>query len=193
MSENRVLIEGSGRHIHVSKEVLEALFGEGYELTAKKHLSQPGEFASESRVDIVGPKGKIQGVTILGPTRPITQVEVSFTDARILGINCPVRESGKIQGSAPCTLVGPEGSVDLKEGVIIAKRHIHLTPEDAEKFGVSDQEIVLVKTEGERALVFDEVVCRVSPKFATAMHVDYDELNAGGLFGEVTGVVCKRS
>ena len=193
MSENRVLIEGSGRHIHVSKEVLEALFGEGYELTAKKHLSQPGEFASESRVDIVGPKGKIQGVTILGPTRPITQVELSFTDARILGINCPVRESGKIQGSAPCTLVGPAGSAELEEGVIIAKRHIHLTPEDAEKFGVSDQEIVLVKTEGERALVFDEVVCRVSPKFATAMHVDYDELNAGGLFGEVFGVVCKRS
>lgn len=192
MRENRVLIEGSGRHIHLTKEVLEALFGKGFELKVKKYLSQPGEFASESRVDVIGPKGKIQGVAILGPTRPVTQVELSFTDARILGIDCPVRESGKIQGSAPCTLVGPAGSVDLEEGVIIAKRHIHLTPEDAEKFGVSDQEIVQVKTDGERALIFDEVVCRVSPKYGTAMHVDYDEINAGGLFGQVTGVICKK-
>ena len=192
MSEKRIVIEGSGRHIHVTKEVLEALFGAGYELTVKKYLSQPGEFASESRVDIQGPKGTIRGVGILGPCRPVTQVELSFTDARILGINCPIRESGKIEGSAPCTLVGPAGSVDLPEGAIIAKRHIHLTPEDAELFGVSDQEIVQVKVDGERALIFDEVVCRVSPKYASYMHIDYDELNAGGLFGEVTGVICKK-
>ena len=192
MKEHRVAIEGSGRHIHLSQEVLEALFGEGYELTVKKHLSQPGEFASNSRVDVVGPKGKIQGVAILGPCRPATQVELSYTDARILGLTCPVRESGKLKGSASCILVGPEGSVELSEGAIIAKRHIHLTPEDAETFGVSDQEIVQVKTDGERALIFDEVVCRVSPKYATSMHVDYDELNAGGLFGQVTGVICKK-
>ena len=192
MNERRVVIEGSGRHIHVTKEVLEALFGPGFELEVKKYLSQPGEFASGSRVDVVGPKGEIKGVSILGPTRPVTQVELSYTDARILGINCPVRESGKVEGSAPCALVGPMGRVDLPEGAIIAKRHIHLTPEDAARFGVADQEIVQVKTEGERALIFDEVVCRVSPKYASFMHVDYDEINAGGLFGQVWGVICKR-
>jgi len=192
MAENRIVIEGSGRHIHLSKEDLEALFGAGFELVAKKYLSQPGEFASESRVDVVGPKGTIKGVGILGPTRPQTQVELSYTDARILGIDCPIRESGKLEGSAPCTLVGPAGSVDLKEGVIIAKRHIHFTPEDAEKFGVADKEIVQVVTDGERALIFDEVVVRVSPKYATYMHVDYDEINAAALFGQVTGLVRKK-
>ena len=192
MSEKRIVIEGSGRHIHLTKEVLEALFGPGYELEVKKYLSQPGEFASGSRVDVVGPKGTIKGVGILGPCRPVTQVEVSYSDARTLGLNCPLRESGKIQGSAPCTLVGPAGSVELPEGAIIAKRHVHLTPEDAAAFRVSDQEIVQVKTDGERALIFDEVVCRVSPKYASYMHVDYDEINAAGLFGEVTGVILKR-
>ena len=192
MAENRIVIEGSGRHIHLSTEDLEALFGPGFELVAKKYLSQPGEFASESRVDVVGPKGTIKGVGILGPTRPQTQVELSYTDARILGIECPIRESGKLEGSAPCTLVGPVGSVDLKEGVIIAKRHIHFTPEDAEKFGVVDKEIVQVVTDGDRALIFDEVVVRVSPKYATYMHIDYDEVNAAALFGAVTGVVKKK-
>jgi len=192
MAENRIIIEGSGRHIHLSQEHVEALFGAGFELVAKKYLSQPGEFASESRVDVVGPKGTIKGVGILGPTRPQTQVELSYTDARILGIDAPIRESGKLEDSAPCTLIGPAGSVELKEGVIIAKRHIHFTPEDAEKFGVVDKEIVQVVTEGDRALVFDEVVVRVSPKYATYMHVDYDEINAAALFGEVTGIVRKK-
>ena len=192
MTENRIIIEGSGRHIHLSQADLETLFGAGFELVVKKYLSQPGEFASESRVDVVGPKGTIKGVGILGPTRPQTQVEVSFTDARILGISAPIRESGKLAGSAGCTLVGPAGSVTLTEGVIIAKRHIHFTPEDAEKFGVTDTEIVQVVTDGERALIFDEVVVRVSPKYAIYMHVDYDEINAGGLFGQVTGAVVKK-
>jgi len=192
MSENRVLIEGSGRHIHLAQADLEALFGPGFELEVKKYLSQPGEFASNSKVDVVGPKGTIKGVSILGPTRPATQVELSYTDARILGLVCPLRESGNLAGSASCTLVGPAGSVDLAEGVIIAKRHIHLTPEDAVRFGVADKEIVLVKADGERGLIFDEVVCRVSPKYGTAMHIDYDEVNAAGLFGEVWGIVCKK-
>ena len=192
MAENRIIIEGSGRHIHLSQADLETLFGPGFELTAKKYLSQPGEFASESRVDVVGPKGTIKGVGILGPIRAQTQVELSFTDARILGLDCPIRESGNLAGSAPCTLIGPAGSVDLTEGAIIAKRHIHFTPEDAEKFGVVDKEIVQVVTDGERALIFDEVVVRVSPKYATYMHVDYDEINAAALFGQVTGIVKKK-
>ncbi|MCL2568835.1 MAG: phosphate propanoyltransferase [Oscillospiraceae bacterium] len=192
MADNRIIIEGSGRHIHLSQTDLEALFGTGFELVAKKYLSQPGEFASESRVDVVGPKGTIQGVGILGPTRAQTQVELSYTDARILGINAPIRESGNLAGSAPCALVGPAGKVDLAEGAIIAKRHIHFTPEDAEKFGVVDKEIVQVITDGDRALIFDEVVVRVSPKYATYMHVDYDEINAAALFGEVTGIVKKK-
>ena len=192
MAENRIIIEGSGRHIHLSQADLDALFGPNAELCVKKYLSQPGEFASECRVDVTGPKGTIKGVVILGPTRPQTQVELSFTDARILGIHAPIRESGQLAGSAPCTLTGPAGSVALKEGAIIAKRHIHFTPEDAATFGVADKEIVQVVTDGERALIFDEVVVRVSPKYATYMHVDYDEINAGGLFGEVTGVVVKK-
>ena len=192
MAETRIIIEGSGRHIHLSQADLEALFGKGFELEVKKYLSQPGEFASSSRVDVIGPKGEIGGVMILGPTRPQTQVEISFTDARILGVSAPIRESGKLAGSAACTLVGPAGKVELSEGVIIAKRHVHLTPEDAERFGVVDQEIVMVKTEGDRALIFDEVVVRVSPKYASFMHVDYDEINAGALFGEVVGMIMKK-
>ena len=193
MAESRIIIEGSGRHIHLSQADLETLFGPGFELAVKKYLSQPGEFASESRLDVAGPKGTVKNVAVLGPTRPQTQVELSYTDARVLGLNCPVRESGNLAGSAPCTLVGPAGSVDLAEGCIIAKRHIHFTPEDAEKFGVADKEIVQVAVDGERALIFDEVVVRVSPKYATYMHVDYDEINAASLFGnDVTGVVRKK-
>ncbi len=184
MSEYTVTIEGSGRHVHVTKEVLEQLFGQGYELEAKKYLSQPGEFASFSKVDVVGPKGTLKGVSILGPCRAFTQIELSYTDARVVGLNCPVRESGNIQGSAPVTLVGPAGTVELPEGAIIAKRHIHFTPEDAQRFGVKDKEILQVKVGGERGLIFDQVVARVSPKYATYMHVDYDEINAAGLFGE---------
>lgn len=192
MSEMQVTIEGSGRHVHVTKEVLEALFGAGYELEVKKYLSQPGEFASHSKIDVKGPKGEHKGVSIIGPCRAVTQVELSFTDARAIGLSCRIRESGDITGSAPCTLTGPAGSVDLKEGAIIAKRHVHLTPEDAERFGVFDKEIVQIKVGGERALIFDEVVARVSPKYATYVHIDYDEINAAALFGDVTGIIVKK-
>jgi len=186
MSDRTITIEGSGRHVHVTGEVLAQLFGAGFELEVKKYLSQPGEFASNSKVDIVGPKGTIKGVSILGPCRVITQIELSYTDARILGLSCPVRESGHIEGSAPCTLVGPAGEVNLKEGAIIAQRHIHFTPEDAAAMGVKDKQILQVKVGGDRGLIFDEVVARVSPKYATFMHVDYDEINAAGLFGDNT-------
>jgi putative phosphotransacetylase len=184
MKQLQVMIEGSGRHIHITKECLEALFGAGYELEVKKYLSQPGEFASTAKVDVVGPKGTLKGVSILGPCRKFTQVELSFTDARILGINPPIRESGNIAGSAPVTLVGPEGTVELKEGAIVAKRHLHITPKDAEEFGIQDREIVQIKVGGERALIFDEVVARVSENYATAVHLDYDEVNAAALFGD---------
>lgn len=192
MSDMQVTIEGSGRHVHVTKEVLETLFGAGYELEVKKYLSQPGEFASNSKVDVKGPKGEHKGVSVIGPCRAVTQVELSFTDARAIGLNCPIRESGDIAGSAPCTLTGPEGSVDLSEGAIIAKRHLHLTPEDAERFGVSDKEIVQIKVGGDRGLIFDEVVARVSPKYATYAHIDYDEINAAALFGDMRGNVLKK-
>lgn len=179
-----IIIEGSGRHVHVSQADLAALFGEGFQLEVKKYLSQPGQYASASKVDIIGPKGTIRGVSILGPCRKATQIELSFTDARAAGLDCPVRESGDLAGTPGCTLVGPAGQAELKEGVIIAKRHIHMTPEDAEKAGVKDRQIVQVKVGGGRALIFDEVVCRVSPDYATYMHVDYDEINAGSIFGK---------
>lgn len=180
----KVIIEGSGRHIHVSPEDLAKLCGEGFELEVKKALSQPGQFATSTKLDIVGPKGTIKGVSILGPCRKKTQVEVSYTDARILGIAAPVRESGDVAGTPGCTLVGPAGSVDIAEGVIVAKRHIHFTPEDAAKIGVKDKQIVSVSVEGERAGVLCEVVARVSPDYATYMHVDYDEMNGMSIFGK---------
>jgi putative phosphotransacetylase len=192
MKQLQVIIEGSGRHIHVTQECLETLFGAGYKLEPKKFLSQPGEFASNSKVDIVGPKGTISGVSILGPCRAFTQIELSFTDARILGINPPIRESGNIAGSAPATLVGPAGKVELKEGAIIAKRHLHISEKDAEEYGIKNREIIQVKVGGERGLIFDEVVARVSDKFATAVHLDYDEVNAAALFGDnAVGVVLR--
>ena len=189
---NQVLVETSARHVHVTQQDLETLFGKGASLTPKKDLSQPGQFACTERVDVVGPKKIIPGVTILGPVRPATQIEVSLTDARTLGVSAPVRESGDIAGSAPCKLVGPCGEVELSEGVIAAKRHIHATPEDAQNLGVADKEIVKVKidTNG-RSLIFDDVVVRVSPKFALAMHIDTDESNAAGCAGEVYGEIVK--
>ena len=177
----KFLVETSARHVHVTKETLETLFGAGYELTVKKPLSQPGQYASNERVTVVGPKRELANVSILGPCRGADQVELSATDARAIGISAPVRESGDTAGSAGCKLVGPCGEVELKEGVIVAKRHIHVTPEDAEKLGVADKEIVKVACGSEgRKLVFDDVVIRVSEKFATAMHIDTDESNACG-------------
>ena len=175
----KFLVETSARHIHVSRADLDVLFGKDYKLTHKKDLSQPGQFACEERLDVIGPKRELKGVSILGPERANTQVELALTDARSIGLNAPVRESGDIAGSAACKLVGPAGEIELKEGVIIAKRHIHLTPEGAAEAGVKDKEIVSVKCTSEgRNIIFGDVVCRVSDKFANAMHIDTDESNA---------------
>ena len=186
----KVLVETSARHVHVSREDLDILFGQGYELTNKKDLSQPGQFACEERVAVVGAKGQFPAVSILGPTRNASQVELSASDARSIGVKAPVRESGDVAESGACKLVGPKGEVELSEGVIVAKRHIHLTPEVAEEFGVSDKEIVGVKIESDgRSLIFGDVVCRVHPNFAPAMHIDTDESNAAfatpGMMGEI--------
>ena len=185
-----ILVETSARHVHVSAADLETLFGAGYTLTPKKDLSQPGQFACEERVDVVGPKRTITGVSILGPTRPETQVELSLTDARSIGVAAPVRESGDIAGSGACKLVGPKGEVELTAGVIAAKRHIHMTPADAAEYNVEDKEIVAVLVESEgRSLTFGDVVVRVSPSYALAMHIDTDESNAAG--GVKEGTIIK--
>lgn len=188
----KFLVETSARHVHVTKEDLETLFGKGYELTKKKDLSQPGQFACEERVTVVGPKKELKGVSILGPCRKATQVELSLTDARSIGVAAPVRESGDTAGSAPCKLVGPAGEVELTEGVIAAKRHIHATVADAEKLGVTNGEIVNVKmdTNG-RSLIFGDVVVRVSDSYALAMHIDTDESNAAGCGREEYGEIVK--
>ena len=186
----KILVETSARHIHVCDATLKTLFGEGATLTNKKDLSQPGQFACEEKVEVVGPKGSLK-MSILGPTRPVDQVEVSYTDARALGITPPVRESGDVAGTPGVKLVGPCGEVEINEGVMVAKRHIHMTPEDAEGLGVSDKEIVKVKIATARPLIFDDVVVRVSPKFALAMHIDTDESNAACAFGTVYGEIVK--
>lgn len=187
----KFVVETSARHVHVTQEDLETLFGKGHELTKKKELSQPGQFACEEKVTIVGSKKEMKA-SILGPVRPETQVELSLTDARSIGVDAPIRESGDVAGSGACKLVGPAGEVELKEGVIAAKRHIHATPEDAEKLGVKDKDVVSVKidTEG-RSLVFGDVVVRVSPKYALAMHIDTDESNAAACGREVFGEIVK--
>ena len=188
----KFLVETSARHVHVCKETLETLFGAGYELTVKKPLSQPGQYASNERVTVVGPKRELANVSILGPCRGADQVELSATDARSIGISAPVRESGDVAGSAGCKLVGPCGEVELTEGVIAAKRHIHATPEDAAELGVADKDIVSVKIDTpERSLVFGDVVVRVSPSYALAMHIDTDESNAAGCGREVFGEIVK--
>lgn len=171
----------SARHVHVSQEHLELLFGPGHKLTSIKALTQPGQFAADERVTLVGPKGVIQKVRILGPVRKATQVEISRTDCYALGVAAPVRESGDIQGTPGIVIIGPYGPVKIEQGVIVAKRHIHFTPEDAEEFGVADGQKVMVKTEGERPLIFDDVVARVREDFALDLHLDTDEANAAGL------------
>ncbi|MEG2204015.1 MAG: phosphate propanoyltransferase [Oscillospiraceae bacterium] len=190
---NQVLVETSARHLHVTDAHLEILFGKGATLTNKKDLSQPGQFACVERVDIVGPKSTFKGVSILGPTRKATQIEVSATDARTLGLPGVIRESGDIAGTPGCKLVGPAGELELTEGVIVAKRHIHFAPEDGAAFGVKDKEVVQVRIDSPaRSLIFDDVVCRVHPTYALAMHIDVDESNAAGCAGEVFGTVLKK-
>ncbi len=187
----KVLVEISARHIHLSNEDLAVLFGEGYQLTPRKDLSQPGQFACEEKVLVKGPRGEMK-VTILGPTRSSTQLELSLTDARTLGVEAIIRESGHIEKTSGIDLEGPKGKVTISEGVIAAKRHIHMTPEDAENFGVSNGEIVGVKIDSqERSIVFADTVVRVSDRFALAMHIDTDEANAAGISGSSEGEIIK--
>ena len=190
---NQFIVETSARHVHVTQETLEKLFGEGYQLTVKKELSQPGQYASNERVTVVGPKKEIANVSILGPCRKLNQVELSATDARSIGIDAPIRESGDVAGSGACTLVGPAGKVELSEGVIVAKRHIHMTEKDAETFGVKNGEIVnvLVENGNGRKTIFGDTVIRVSNSYALAMHVDTDESNAAACEREQMGPIVK--
>lgn len=187
----KVIVETSARHLHITKEHLEILFGEGTELSNKKDLSQPGQFATNERVEVVGPKGSLV-MSILGPTRPDTQIEIALSDARKIGIAAPIRESGDIAGTPGCTLKGPKGEVEIPCGVIAAKRHVHLNVEEAAEAGVEDKEIVSVKVDyNGRCLTYNDVVIRVNPNFSAAMHVDTDESNAGALPGNAMGEIIK--
>lgn len=175
-----IKVEASGRHIHLCEDHIDKLFGPGYKLHKLKDLSQPGQYACEERVTITGPKGSIKNVIVLGPARPNTQVEVSLTDSSALGLKIPVKESGAIDNTPGITISTDRAAVVLDKGVIVAKRHIHMTPEDAERFGVKNHEIVGVEVLGQRPLIFEDTVIRVSDKFRTYMHIDYDEANACG-------------
>ena len=176
--KKEVLVEISARHVHLSREHLDILFGKGYELTNKKNLSQPGQFACEEKVTVVGSKSSLKA-SILGPVRSKTQVELSLTDARSIGVTAPIRESGDIEGSGSCKIIGPAGEIEITQGVIAAKRHVHMTVADGEKYGIKDKQILTVKIPtAERSLIFGDVVARVSDKYALAMHIDTDEANA---------------
>lgn len=171
----------SNRHLHLTKVDLEKLFGEGYELTVAKSLSQPGEFASNESVEVIGPKGKFPSVRILGPVRKFTQLEISKTDSYTLGIKAPLRASGNIEDTPGVTLKGPNGELTLEKGVIIAERHIHMTPQDALDHRVNNGDYVSVKTLGERSLIFNQILVRVKENYALDLHIDTDEANAAGL------------
>ena len=185
-----IIIETSARHVHLTKETIETLFGAGYELTKKKDLSQPGQFACEERVTVVGPKNKLSGVSILGPARPADQVEISATDARSIGLAAVVRESGDLAGSPGCVLVGPKGEVTISEGVVVAKRHAHLIPATAEKWGITNGQIVSLKINSDgRSAVLGDVVARVRDDFADAVHIDTDESNAVMATPGIMGII----
>ena len=171
-------LEASGRHVHVTKEQAITLFG--HPLTPKRPLSQPGQFLANERVTVVGPKGEFQNVAVLGPERKEAQIEISLTDGRTLGVVPPVRSSGDVKDSPGAILIGPEGKVELKQGIIGAKRHIHMTPEDASRMGVRDKQTVKLQVYTARPLIFEDVLVRVSPDYATFAHLDYDEANACG-------------
>lgn len=173
-------VEASGRHVHLTKKHIDILFGEGYNLTKVKDLSQPGQYACKERVKISGPKGTIENVIVLGPPREETQVEVSFTDAKVLGVKPPVKLSGDLDNTSEITISTDKASITLDKGLMVAKRHIHMTPYDAKRFGVGDNESVRVKVLGKRPLIFDDVIVRVNKDYKTFMHIDYDEANACG-------------
>lgn len=189
MSKEKVLVEVSARHAHLSDADLETLFGKGYQLTPKKDLSQPGQFACEEKVTIKGARGELK-LSVLGPTRKATQIELSLTDARTVGVKALIRESGDIAGTNGIIVAGPCGEIEIKEGVIAAKRHIHMTPKDAEYYGVTNGQIVSVKVETEdRTTTFGDTVIRVSDSYALAMHIDTDEANAAGVSGTAMGEI----
>jgi putative phosphotransacetylase len=171
----------SNRHVHVSQKDLEALFGTGYQLNSLKDLSQPGQFAAKECIMLVGPKGVIERCRILGPVRPATQVEVSTTDCFKLGVKPVVRDSGDTANTPGCVIVGPNGTVNLAEGVIVASRHVHMSPKDAENFGLKDMDRISVKSSGQKSVIFNNVLVRVSEKFALDFHIDTDEANAAGI------------
>ena len=184
-------VEASGRHVHLTRDNVETLFGKGHTLTWKSDLSQPGQFACQERVTVLGPKQAIANVIVLGPERKEAQVEISATDALTLGIKAPVRMSGAIAGTPGVKLIGSAGELELSRGVIVAKRHIHATPEDAARFSVADNEEVDVTVFGERPVTFHDVAVRVSPSFAAYMHIDYDEANACGYHKGLIGIIHK--
>lgn len=193
MPETKVLINLSNRHIHLSQEDLEVLFGKGHQLTKTKDLVQPGQFASAETVTLVGPKSSFEGVRVLGPTRPETQCEILASDIFKLGVpGCPTKESGQLDGSFPMELVGPAGRVKKARGLIVAKRHVHFDPESAVKFAVKDKEIVSLKVGGERAVTFENVVCRVGPAHKLECHLDFDEGNAVGIGNGAFGEIVKK-
>ncbi|CAM2787972.1 phosphate propanoyltransferase [Levilactobacillus brevis] len=186
-------IEASARHIHLDQATVEMLFGVGYQLTPTRPLSQPGQFVSKERLTLVGPNGKIENVAVLGPARKQSQVELSMTDARVLGIKPLLRESGHLKQTPGITLVSTNGqTAEIKSGVIVAQRHIHMSPDDARLFGVKNGDIVEVQTTGDRGLIFGNVVIRVSDRFATRMHIDFDEANACGLTKGMRGTIYKK-
>ena len=188
----QIPIAASNRHIHLSPEHVDRLFGKGHQLNKLKDLSQPNQFAAKETVTLIGPKGKIQNVRVLGPARGSTQVEVSLFDGFTLGVKPPIRNSGDIKGSGAITIQGPRGQVTINEGLICAARHIHMHTSDGESFGVSDGDRVQVKVEGERGVIFSNVLIRVSPKYKLEMHIDIDEANAAniknGQIGEIVAI-----
>ena len=191
LSKRKIIkVEISARHVHLSQSDLEILFGKGYSLTPKRDLSQPGQYLSEERVKLVGAKSEMNNIAILGPVRKNTQVELSISDARALGIkNITINESGQLDGAGDITIIGKNGSIEAKNSVIVAKRHIHLREKDALEWNLYNGQIVKVKVYGIRSLIFDEVVVRVSDKFMPAMHIDFDEANACGLLSQGYGEI----
>jgi putative phosphotransacetylase len=190
--KNKILVETSARHVHLNDEAVKILFGQNAKLTFKKELSQPGQFQSNERVTVVGPKRQLENVSVLGPERSANQVEISATDARSIGVEGVVRLSGDIEGTPGCKLIGPCGEIELAEGVIVAKRHIHLTEKDAIDFGVKNNDVVKVAIKNDfRSLIFDEVIIRIKNTFAAAMHIDTDESNAAGIKLGDYGIIIK--
>lgn len=186
------MVEVSARHVHLNRQAVEVLFGKGYNLKVKKNLSQPGQYVCEEKVEVIGEKSSLKRVSVLGPEREDVQIEISKTDSRAIGIDAPVRESGDLNGSAGCVLVGPCGKLKLEKGVIIAKRHIHMIPEDADAMGVKNGDIVFVDIPSkERSLIFKDVVVRVSKNYSLAMHIDTDEANSCLVSSDVKGEIVK--